>query len=349
MNLEDFENQPYSQLATKEDIYHCYRLILGRNPDVHGWKQLAARIGELRLEGLVLTFLTHPEFKNRAIFEKMLGQDESLPVVAECDGFKLYVSPNDTSIGAGILTSGVHEPQVTQAISKTLRSAMVFVDIGANTGYFSILAAKLVGTTGRVIAFEPDQRNCLLLQLSAQLNHLSNVDIYPFAVADQDATVVYDRLLGSNGIISQALEVEGCEISDLAHRTLVRAVQLDTILGALPRLDVIKMDIEGAEYRALVGAEDLIARHRPIQFLEYSPGLLPGISGVSGKEYLRKLVDLGYALSILVSDGAPVDCKQDVQQVLEYYEMHTIDHLDLMARPTKRRRFWDWPKAIEQS
>lgn len=79
-----------------------------------------SKLGEMKVKDLVLIFLTHPEFKNREVYRKMLGDDEALPVVANCGRFKLYVSPNDTSIGQAILNSGVHEPHVTQAIKGIL-------------------------------------------------------------------------------------------------------------------------------------------------------------------------------------------------------------------------------------
>lgn len=213
---------------------------------------------------------------------------------------------------------------------------MVFLDIGANIGYFSLLAAQLVGANGRVIAFEPSQRNCVLLQLSAVLNQLNNIDIYPFAVADKDTTVVYNTLLGSNGIIGKGLEIDAGHTDELAHKTLVRAVKLDTVLNGIQRVDVIKIDIEGAEYRALLGAERLIRRHKPIILSEYSPGWLPDVSGVSGREYLLTVVKWGYLISILGTDGHCVDCGQDVEQVLDYFAEKALDHIDLMIYPKRQ-------------
>jgi FkbM family methyltransferase len=252
------------------------------------------------------------------------------------------VSPADGAIGSVIVATAAYEPHVTAPLRQVLRPGSAFVDVGANVGYFSILAGQLVGPRGRVYAFEPSQRNCTMMQLSANLNHLDNLDIYPFAVADEGTTVVYDALLGSNGIIGQGLEADDLDIAALAHKTLVRAVRLDVVLGERTRVDVLKMDVEGAEYRALLGAERLVERQHPIIFSEYSPGWLPDISGVSGEDYLRALVDLGYALSILVSPEERIDCDQDVLRVLDYFEAHVLAQLDLMARPVKRGLFAGW-------
>lgn len=245
----------------------------------------------------------------------MLGQDEDLPVVAQCDAFKLYVSPNDTAVGHGIRTHGSYEDHMTTAIKETLKPGMVFVDVGANIGYFSLLAAQLVGAGGKVLAFEPSQRNCTLLQMSITLNNLDNVEIHPFALADRDANVIFDTLVGSNGITSTTLEVDESQLDSLAHKTLVRSVRLDGILHHLERIDVIKMDIEGAEYRALLGAQKLIQKHRPTIFAEYSPGWLPSISQVSGRDLLLLFIEMGYTLAIIEFAGGTVDCGQDPDKV----------------------------------
>jgi hypothetical protein len=209
---ERFDAKPYDPQVTADDIYNCYRLLLGRTPDEFGWKTKTAIKDRLTIEELVLSFLTSPEFRNGGLFRKMLGQDEALPVPAQCDTFKIYASPDDMAVGRAIHSEGIYEPHVTAIIKKSLKPGMVFVDIGANIGYFSLLAAKLVGPNGLVLAFEPSQGSCTLLQMSAWLNHLSNIEIYPFAAAEQDSSVVFDTLMGSNGSISMALDAENSQL-----------------------------------------------------------------------------------------------------------------------------------------
>jgi FkbM family methyltransferase len=337
MTKETLDEQTYDSQATIEDLYHCYRLILGRKPDDHGWNALSSMVDQLTVDDLVLIFMTLPEFKNREVFRKMLGKDEAQPVVAQVDTLKLYVSPNDMAVGHAIHTQGSYEAHVAAAIKETLEPGMVFVDVGANIGYFSLLAAQLVGARGKVLAFEPNQRNCTLLHMSVALNNLANVEIYPYAVAERDASVVFDTLTGSNGIVGTTLEVDESQLDTLAHKTLVRSVRLDGILANLRRLDVIKMDIEGAEYRALVGAQQLVEKHRPIIFAEYSPGWLPSISQVSGRDLLLLFIEMGYTLSIIEFSGGLVDCGQDPDRVLDYFQKNALDHIDLVAHPLSDR------------
>jgi FkbM family methyltransferase len=342
---ERFDAKPYDPQVTADDIYNCYRLLLGRTPDEFGWKTKTAIKDRLTIEELVLSFLTSPEFRNGGLFRKMLGQDEALPVPAQCDTFKIYASPDDMAVGRAIHSEGIYEPHVTAIIKNSLKPGMVFVDIGANIGYFSLLAAKLVGPNGLVLAFEPSQGSCTLLQMSAWLNHLSNIEIYPFAAAEQDSSVVFDTLMGSNGSISMALDAENSQLDRLAHKTLVRAVRLDGILAHLERIDAIKMDVEGAEYRAMVGAQELLEKHRPTVFFEFSPELLPGVSGASGRDLLLLFTEMDYTLSIIEFAGSIVDCAKDPDQVLDYHGQQSHGHLDLVAYPIGRRSERGWLKT----
>ena len=326
-------NQPYDELATTEDVYYCYRLILGRSPDPAGWESYCEQLGGLPVDTLAEIFLTAREFRNREVFAKIIGNDPSVPRVADCQGFQLWASPNDQAVGQAILSQGVYEPHVTTVLTALLQPGMTFLDIGANIGYFSIFAAQKVGEAGKVIAFEPGQRNGALLAMSVALNHLNNVEIYPFAVSDVDETVIYDSLVGSNGIVTRGIDLAAMQAQNLAHRTLVRAVSLDRVLRDVERIDVIKIDIEGAEYRALLGAQDLLNRHKPLIVSEFSPSALSAISGVAAEEYLRLLVGHGYSLSVIENNGHRLPCQQDIHQIMTYIQSRGGDHIDILAIP----------------
>jgi hypothetical protein len=173
------------------------------------------------------------------------------------------------------------------------------------------------------------------------------------AVADRWTTNIYDNLQGSNGVMSEEIVFESDEdyTDQLAYRTLVNSVKLDDLLHGVERLDVIKVDIEGAEYRALVGARDLILKFRPVVFSEFSPGGLGLVSKVSGEDYLLMLTGAGYRISILTWDSGVVDCGQDVHEVLRYYEQQAdkgIDHIDIMARPRRVSPIVKWWSPVFQ-
>lgn len=328
-----FDDKPYDDLASEEDIYYCYRLILGRSPDVGGWKTYNATLGGITVDELVSFFFTSPEFKSRPFFQKIVGKNpEEMPVLVDLGSYKQYVSPSDFEISRTVLEQRVYEPHVTNAIRPILRPGMTFLDIGANIGYFSLLAAKHVGQDGRVIAFEPNQYNCSLLYMSARANQFDHIEIYPFAVAETSTTFMYDNVGGSNGVISEIGNERDEEKSNqLFLRTLVRSVKLDDQLRDVERVDVIKIDIEGAEYRALLGAQQLIETHHPIIFSEFSPTGLQHVSNASGEDYLRLLVNHHYQLAILERNGKLIECQEDVGKVMIYFEGQKLDHIDIVA------------------
>lgn len=315
----------FSELATEEDVYYCYRLLLGRNPDPDGLNTYISYVLKNEsVHDLVAMFLSSPEFKNRRIFQSQLKY-----VLVELDKFRMYVSPDDWAVGKIIWEKKEYEPHVAVAIRRILKPGMVFVDVGANIGYFSLMAAQIVGNQGRVLSFEPNQQNCGLLHLSARSNGFENIDIYPYAVAEKETNFLYDSL-ASNGVLSefnQDLEVLN------SNRILVRSVRLDEAIRDVRKVHVIKIDVEGAEYRVLQGAEKILREHHPILFSEFSPGGLQNVSKVSAEAYLQVLIKNKYDLSILESPKNLLPCKDNIPKIFEHLKKSRISHLDIVASP----------------
>ncbi|MDQ3686861.1 MAG: FkbM family methyltransferase [Acidobacteriota bacterium] len=205
---------------------------------------------------------------------------------------------------------------------------MVFVDVGANLGYLSLVAARAVGAGGKVICFEPNQMNCGLLYISAKANGFENIEIHPFAVTDTCKSVIYDDING-NGVISEV----GAEFAFLPTRYIAMAVTLDHALRDEKQVHVIKMDVEGAEYLVLQGARKLLAAHRPTILSELSPGGLANVSKVSDRDYIQMLVGEGYDISVLREDGDVADCGTDVSKALNHVHQRRESHIDIMALP----------------
>ena len=159
------------------------------------------------------------------------------PVQIELAGFKLYVRQGDWSVGVHIARDLAYEPHVTREIRAVLSEGDVFIDIGANIGYFTLLAAAVVGDSGKVIAFEPNPPNCELIQLSMRANDFHNILVQQAAVLDEAQAVALE-VEGSNAGIA-----DGIQEGDL----VVEAVVLDDVLQGESKIDVIKMDIEGSE------------------------------------------------------------------------------------------------------
>ena len=242
----------------------------------------------------------------------------------------MYVSDSDTAVGVHISWNKSYEPHVTKVIKAALEPGMYFVDIGANIGYFSMLAAFMVGSEGKVFAFEPYQYNVKLLHHSAMSNGFSNVEIFPFAVANINGLLLYSNE-ASNGKIEAISDLNMSLSSNLTY-----SVKLDDFLQ-VDRLDVIKIDVEGSEYMALTGAKNLLRKHRPIVFSEFSPSALKSTSNVSAGDYLKiLLVDDDYIISVIDEHNGMIACQNDIAKVIQLFEDAKTDHIDIVAQPIKR-------------
>jgi FkbM family methyltransferase len=154
---------------------------------------------------------------------------------------------------------GLYERDTERVIRKILRPGMHFVDIGANIGYFTVLAAKLVGPTGRVDAFEPDPINrARLVRHVGENGFVEGVRVHAVGVGAEAGTVTLYHPKGvmNHGSASIFQSVVG--ESDAYSIDIARA---DQVIDHIP--DLIKMDIEGAELLAIQGMTGLLKGERP--------------------------------------------------------------------------------------
>ncbi|MCH8063650.1 MAG: FkbM family methyltransferase [Chloroflexi bacterium] len=164
----------------------------------------------------------------------------------------------------------------------------IVCDIGANIGWYSLLAATKVGARGKVFAFEPAPEEFTRLERNVQLNGLSNIALQRLAVSD----TVGDAWLGPPGDAGTTHLVS----AGYAQARLIRATTLDRFVvdHALARLDLVKVDIEGAEGRFIDGARKALERFRPVLMIElHEKNLLK--FGSSPEIIVRQLTELGYA------------------------------------------------------
>jgi FkbM family methyltransferase len=152
---------------------------------------------------------------------------------------------------------GIYESHLQKLIVQRMRSACVFYDVGANAGFYTLLAATRIAR-GMVFAFEPLPENLAYLRKHVALNHLQNVRIIEAAVSEADGSATFQR----ENTRAMGRLSEGGSLR-------VHTVALDTLVfekGLMPP-NYIKMDIEGEEFRALRGGRECFARFRPELFL----------------------------------------------------------------------------------
>ena len=152
-----------------------------------------------------------------------------------------------------------YEPALTRAFMENLREGIVVYDIGAHWGYFSLVASRRIGKSGQVIAFEPHPHNIQIIEKNLSLNRIDNVRLMKVAVADTEGEAAFD--LGAD---------TGLGKLSSSGKYRVRVVSLDALVqtGEIPPPNLVKIDIEGAEGRALRGMRQVLEQYRPVVLLE---------------------------------------------------------------------------------
>ena len=123
------------------------------------------------------------------------------------------------------------------------------------------------------------------------------------------------------------------DAATLINSTTVPCFRVDDLIPKSERIDFVKVDVQGAEYNAMLGASELLRRSHPTIVSEFSPAVMPGISGVDGVAYLRFLVDLGYEMAIIENPGIVRACGGDAAKVMAAYEGSGVDHVDILLTP----------------
>jgi len=324
-DLEHPWRLPFPKLATETDVLYCFRLILGRLPGKPEWRGHRGLAGG-DLTEVVRTYLSSKEFSERQLMQPQTVEGWEL---VQLGGYTMYVPPLDSEVGRHIYGAQCYEPNVTAAIQRQLAPGLTFIDVGANIGYYTLMAAHRVGETGTVVAFEPNPSNVRFIHASALANRFGHLRVYPFAVADSEVLLGYSSM-GTNGVISWLTT----ERDVLTAPSVVHAVRLDDVLQGLEAIDIIKIDVEGAEHSALVGAGAIIESHHPVIFSEFAPYALEAVSGVSGDDYLRLLIDdYRYRISVIDPDGQLVDYDRNIDGVMRAFEQADSDHIDIVAMP----------------
>jgi FkbM family methyltransferase len=201
---------------------------------------------------------------------------------------------------------GYYSREIVNVLNKILREGMVVVDVGANIGEITMVASKRVGSSGRVLAFEPVARNLLELNKNIRENALRNVTIIESGLSDYEGEVhIYhscgqgaenDEHFGLNSIYVGS--GEGIPIQSIPLTTL------DRFLQSRPqdRIDVVKIDIEGAELACLKGSEQTLRSFRPYLIIEVQR-TSSAAGGYEQSDILNFLSPLGYSFFRISSGG----------------------------------------------
>ncbi len=307
------------------DLYYCFRLLLGREAGHDEWQIWQQEIDKgINKEDLVKSFLFSAEF----------GQLHAQPLelVRTSYGFEIFVDPEDNFIGRCIISSQHYEPHVTAALQRELKEDSVFLDIGANMGWFTLLAANRL-KSGKVLAVEANYQNVQILYKNLDHNNFTNVIVFPYAATDSELILKFHSFRSNGYVISSA------NVNHVNAVSYVQGICLDLLLKEESRIDVVKIDIEGNEPAAIRGMKDLLSKHRPVILSEFHPQAMENNFGFDSKEYLDSMIALGYQLAVISPTGEEVSFA-GAQEILDHWHSYNQTQgykgelqLDLILRP----------------
>lgn len=209
-------------------------------------------------------------------------------VEVQHDGLRFFIPLNDPCQYDLLL--GSHEPEVLQWIVSELKQGMTFFDVGANVGYYTWVASRCVGNLGRVVALEPDPEVAAILRRTIQANSINNVHVVQGAAYRTCGIVKFGRASSTSvasGLFcanaSEWIEVPGHSLDTLAAGLKIAAV------------DMIKLDVEGAELESIQGMTQILKEHRPKLLME----LHGNVDTADSFPPIRELKNLGYAISVI--------------------------------------------------
>lgn len=208
-------------------------------------------------------------------------------------GLKMFIDARDFGSGSNIITDGLIEPDVNRLLPKIVKPGGVFLDVGANFGYYTLYAAMLGGPKGRVFSFEANPYLTPLIERSVYVNGFPpRVKLFQNAVSDKPGKAQFGfdiHAPGGGGLAS------GGSVNPAIQKVEVDCARIDDLLDADVIADCIKIDVEGHEFEALRGMEGLLRRSPDVSLiLEYFPDMHGG--GGEAIAMIDYLASLGFSV-----------------------------------------------------
>jgi FkbM family methyltransferase len=233
------------------------------------------------------------------VFHKYFKRTNKVETVCLGNHIRMECNLSDELQFAFWCCGNAFELKENRWLQSWIKPGMVFFDVGANVGYYSLLLSPLLGPTGSAHGFEPVSQQCERFRRNIELSGLINIVVNREIVSDSAGEkVIHVGTDDNSGTASVALIPRPDDITET-----VPATTLDQYFArrGLTRVDVIKIDVQGHELAVLRGGEQLLRRHRPVLLVEiHSPSLLE--SGSNKEEIYHYLETLGFeAFSVLRS------------------------------------------------
>ena len=246
------------------------------------------------------------------------------PDWVEIEGEKMYLDEVDALC---LSINGIHEKIITNLIKKEIHSGDVVLDIGAHIGYYTLQFANLVGSTGKVYAFEPEPKNFELLKKNVQINKHDNVVLIQKIVSDKVGIVEF--FISKFDSIGNKL----FKSDESGSSIKVGSTTLDEYFKDLKKkIDFIKMDIQGGEGKATLGMKNLLKENKNLKIIQqWAPEPLKQ-NHTNPEDHLKFLQHIGYKFyeidGTIKKDILPIT----IEQLLEKYPNSLIDDINLFCK-----------------
>ena len=210
----------------------------------------------------------------------------------------MYLNKNDNNLSRAIAIYNFWEIEESNFLKKFLKKEMNVIDIGANIGYYTILFSKWIGDKGNVFAFEPDPNSFDILTKNVSVNNCNNVSLYQNSISEKEGLTslfVNYKDPGDNRI----MDFYAYDGDDGRQKIETRMVTLDSIIDKDKKIDLIKMDIQGAEMLALLGMKRTIDANEKLNlFVEFWPYGIEK-SGFLPEDFIEKIKSFGFKIYYL--------------------------------------------------
>ena len=244
-------------------------------------------------------------------------------ILISVQGSKMFVNTQDKAIVPYLLTKGIWEEYETQLIHNLIKPGDTVIDIGANIGYYSLIAAKLTGKDGMVYSFEPEPGNYELLVKNVKINNYHNVIPVQKAISNENGELklYLDKTnLGSHSFI------EGDDRRRKAGVVTVKTTTLDDYFGEEDKeigIDFIKMDAEGAEGLVIQGAKKVIKKYTPKILMEFWPNGLRKL-GTDPVQLLDDLQEFGYNIKVLDEENHEMK-EMQIEKIMDFCDKKKLE------------------------
>ncbi len=229
-------------------------------------------------------------------------------------------------VGRYLAYFGIWEPCLTDWLTRRLSPGDTFIDVGANVGYFTLLAARLVGPSGHVVAIEPAPENLKILRYNVAVNAAHNVRIVAAGVSEREGEL---PLYGSGVDGKITLDASWAQRHSLPAAGIVPVPPLASLLNDTERPTMVKIDVEGLELPVLRSAASILAA-QPAVVMEAMVGNV--------EEAVRFMAGYGYQVREMPNDySASAYIHRRAAEPRPLGSLHDRDQIDLLFDPLNSR------------